>query len=169
MSGSAATTPVLLPAAGLILGGSGTDRSSWAGAGPEPIRLRAGDRDRQRRHARGHPHVHADGDAPGLRPVAIALPDGGASGVRGRPGSSACGLRHGVAPTTSSNTGRTSRPTNTWILATNVTDRGGGLYEVDTGPPQARHGFYRVKGLRLADGWPDSPAFAWTKEPRPAR
>ena len=40
-------------------------------------------------------------------------------------------------------------PTNGWVLATNVTDLGGGLYEVDIGPPQPDTGFYRVKGFRM--------------------
>lgn len=43
-------------------------------------------------------------------------------------------------------------PTNGWQVATNVTDRGGGVFEVATGPPQGNIGFYRVKGLRLLSG-----------------
>jgi hypothetical protein len=40
-------------------------------------------------------------------------------------------------------------PTNGWIPATNVTDLGGGRFEVEVGPSQPDLGFYRVKGLWL--------------------
>jgi hypothetical protein len=40
-------------------------------------------------------------------------------------------------------------PTSGWTIATNVTDLGGGVFAVDTGPPQPELGFYRIKGVRL--------------------
>ena len=50
-------------------------------------------------------------------------------------------------------------PTNTWTPATNVTNLGNRLYQVNTGPPQGDTGFYRVKGLRWLTAGLDSPGF----------
>jgi len=50
-------------------------------------------------------------------------------------------------------------PTNSWIPAPNITDLGGGLYQVDTGPSQGDTGFYRVKGLRWLTVGLTSPGF----------
>jgi hypothetical protein len=54
-------------------------------------------------------------------------------------------------------------PTNSWTTATNVTDMGNGLYEVDVGPPHGDTGFYRVKGFRLLMAGLDSSALTVTE------
>jgi hypothetical protein len=142
------SNPVLLPANGLVPGGSGANRS--LALVPDP------------RHS-------------GSALVTITATDGSRSAsqtfnVRVTPlaglGDPSLYLTNGQVASThawrfrlvDAGTGSTNyaveyrpdlSPTNIWMPATNVTALGGGVFEVAIGPPQPGLGFYRAKGFRL--------------------
>jgi hypothetical protein len=148
--------PVLLPTAGIGLTGLSANR--WLNLVPDPnhsgaaqITVTASD------------GTHAVSDTFTLTVTPSANSGGGTLRLTDVAASSPQSWRFGLEDSGSGSTNYTVEyqselsPTSAWILATNVTDLGGGVFEVHTGPPQGKTGFYRVKGIRWLTASLDSP------------
>ncbi len=147
--------PVLLPPGGLALGGVGATRSLSVVPDPDQsgsaqITITASDGSSADRRTFTLTVTPSGSDPSHLLYLASAQP-ASAESWRFRL------LDFGTASTSYTVEYRPDlAPTNEWVVATNVTAVGDGVYEVNTGPPHGDTGFYRVRGFRWLTGSFDS-------------